>query len=53
VKGLDGVKMLLLLGLVRRKFVRAEVLMAVSVSIRVFWAVMYSLEELTACILYQ
>jgi hypothetical protein len=46
------VKRLLLMGLVRRKFMRVEVLIAVSVQITVFWAVTCSSLEFMASIVY-
>ena len=39
MKDLDSVKSLLLMRLVRRRFMRVEFLMALSVQITVFWAV--------------
>lgn len=52
VKDVDSVKSLLLMELVRRKFMRVEVRMAVSVQITVFWALTCSSLEFTASILY-
>ena len=53
VKDVDSVKSLLLMGLVRRKFMRDEVFMAVSIQITVFWALTCSSLEFTTSILYR